>query len=132
MSAMMNPQIDTIGTLGLILLFSSVTAAASQDSATDETRDFFNLQRTPLNSGQFTIADGVQLRAYARFLSHPYEVIIPNTNFGDFYFCQLFDAAGNVVLGVTANAGNGETRVYFAVKDDVASAACIEAANLPD
>ena len=82
----------------------------------------------PLNDETiYKQVQGVELIAQSTFLRHPYEVIIPNTVFGTLFFCQLFDAYGEVLTGRYENAGRGETKIFFTIKVPVSSAVCVDA-----
>jgi len=83
--------------------------------------------RPPLNDeSMYKKIQGVELRSHSTFLRHPYEVVIPNTVFGTFIFCQLFDEDGELVTGRFENAGRGETNIFFTVKVPVKSAVCVD------
>lgn len=110
-----------------LLVFSGNTAEGQlfSDESSDES---FIWRDAPLNDETiYKQIQGVELRAHSTFMRHPYEVIIPNTDFGTFIFCQLFDANGDVVIGSFENAGRGETRVFFAIREPVTSAVCVDA-----
>ncbi|RBW41945.1 hypothetical protein DS901_14475 [Loktanella sp. D2R18] len=57
---------------------------------------------------------------------HPYEIVIPDTQFGEMVICQLYDSDDLVVASEHDNTGNGETRLFFTYKLPVTSARCFE------
>ncbi len=103
-------------------------AAAAQGFSEESGDESFIWRGPPLNDETiYKQIQGVELRKRSAFLRHPYEVIIPNTVFGTFFFCQLFDADGEVVLGRFENARNSETHLFLAIKEPVTSAVCVDA-----
>ena len=72
----------------------------------------------------YELIPDVELRSHSTRLQHPYEVIIPDTQFGELVICQLFDSEGEVIATRHENTGNRETRVFFEIKEPAVSALC--------
>ena len=87
-----------------------------------------------------------QVRSFSLRMAHPYEIRIPNTDFGQLIVCRIFDRDGNVLpdqrpsptgprensnqTGFSTqmdNTGNGETRLYFSHKVAGATFRCFYA-----
>ena len=113
----------------LLALFVFAAGAAEGQLFSEESYDQSAIWRGPaLNDVSiYKQIDGVELRKHSTFVRHPYEVVIPNSVFGTFYFCQLFDADEQVVVDRFQNAGRGETHIFFKTKEPATSAACVDA-----
>lgn len=72
----------------------------------------------------YTPIQDVELKTYSTSLEHPYEVIVPNTVFGNMIVCLLLDADGQVLATEYENSGRNETHVFFMTKEPAISAAC--------
>ena len=72
----------------------------------------------------YTPIQDVELRIYPTSLEHPYEVIVPNTVFGNSIVCLLLDADGEVLATEYENSSRNETHVFFMTKEPATSAAC--------
>ncbi|MEJ6403508.1 hypothetical protein [Yoonia sp. 2307UL14-13] len=79
--------------------------------------------------------DDFEVRTFPFVMAHPYQITIPNTDFGHMIRCDIYDGEGDLLPNVTHwrmdpktnsnlttfssqldNSGNGETRFYFAHK----------------
>lgn len=110
------------------LIFLLGTTAHAQYFAEEAIDESFIWRGPPLNDETlYKHIQNVELRKHSTLLRHPYEVIIPNTVFGDIFFCQLFGAEDEVVIGKFENAQRGDTHIFFAIKDPVNSAVCVDA-----
>ena len=109
---------------GTVLAGSVTEAQPFSDELVDQS---WQWNRPPLNDESFyKQIQGVELRSHSTFLRHPYEVVIPNTVFGTFFFCQLFDEYGELVTSRYENAGQGETNIFFTIKVPITSAVCVD------
>ena len=87
-----------------------------------------------------------EVRSFSLRMAHPYEIVIPNTDFGQLIVCRIFDRDGNALpdqrrspagprensnqTGFSMqmdNTGNGETRLYFSHKVPRATFRCFYA-----
>ena len=68
--------------------------------------------------------EAIELVSGSGLFRGTHEIIIPDTTFGDFIVCQLFDADGAVLETEFENAKTGMTRVYMVSDSDVAKAIC--------
>ncbi len=66
----------------------------------------------------------IELRSHSIRLQHPYEIVIPDTQFGEMVICQLYDSEGEIIGNRYSQTGNRETRVFFGLKEPNASARC--------
>ncbi|WP_174137343.1 hypothetical protein [Parasulfitobacter algicola] len=72
----------------------------------------------------YELIQGVKLKTYSTFTEHPYEVMVPNTSFGDLMICQVFGADGEVISQKYANSRSNVTHVYFETKVSIKEAKC--------
>jgi hypothetical protein len=72
----------------------------------------------------YELIPDIELLSHPKLVAHPYEVRIPNTEFGNMIVCQLFDVEGEVLTTQTDNSRTGETRMYFTERTSDVSAKC--------